>query len=447
MQLDPIAKNQIDVLGSGSAFKIIQPRFRIVIFISLLIFFFLGLRFPFSIGLIIVIIAFINYMLLLSFRLSNIEKLPKSLIFSRDTIHDLPTVSVLMPLKNEGHVIEDTIQHIIRQDYPVDKMELIIIVEITDEHTQSALEEINLPTYCKIILIPSLNPFTKGRALLHGLKQANHQIITVMDAESHPEPDQFAKAARLIASSTELLCLQSKVRISNKNQNWITRNFATEYFEWFDHFLQQLSNQQFHFGLGGNSFYIDRKALVASGAWDPFNVTEDAELSVRLIQSGFSFKLLDSYTDEICPDSISNWIYQRVRWNKGLLITQFSHLISSLNKKGFDFSHWIHFWLRMTAGSMLPVFNLFVFIYFLLTWISPRKAMYADLAMWTLMVVSLVFMILVNWISFKRLKINKNLLTLIPGAVGYILLHILAGFWAYYEFLIQPLKWNNTKHE
>ena len=60
--------------------------------------------------------------------------------------------------------------------------------------------------------------------------------------------------------------------------------------------------------------------------------------------------------------------------------------------------------------------------------------MYADLAMWTLMVVSLVFMILVNWISFKRLKINKNLLTLIPGAVGYILLHILAGFWAYYEF-------------
>ena len=66
-----------------------------------------------------------------------------------------------------------------------------------------------------------------------------------MDAESHPEPDQFAKAARLIASSTELLCLQSKVRISNKNQNWITRNFATEYFEWFDHFLQQLSINNF----------------------------------------------------------------------------------------------------------------------------------------------------------------------------------------------------------
>lgn len=447
MEIDPLAQDQLTVLSKSTAYNKIKLIPRIILFTSLTALFILGLLWPYSVGALMLGIAFTNYLLLLSFRLANIEKPVKSVLSAKqkEVHHDL-SLTILLPLKNEGEVIRQTIQAIDNQDYPKELCELIIIVENSDLYTQSVLSAIALPKTAKILLIPSLNPFTKGRALLHGLQAAKNTIITVFDAESQPEPDQFSKALSILHHDPDKYCIQSKVRISNKDQNWITRNFATEYFEWFDQFLQEQSNIGKVFGLGGNSFYISRSNLLKSGSWDPFNVTEDAELSVRLIQHGVELKLIDSYTFESCPSTMDNWLLQRVRWNKGLLITQLVHLIPTFGTNGFNLSQWFSFWTRMLAGTALPFFNLYVLSYFIYTWFSPRVSLYADLAMWTLMVVSIGFMVLLNSISFKRLKISRNPLPLIFGGIGYIALHISAGYMAYYEYFVKPLKWNNTRH-
>ena len=447
MEIDPLAKEQLIVLSKSTAYKKIQRIPRFILFACLTILFISGLLWPYTIGAFILGIAFTNYLVLLSFRLANMEKPVNSLLSgeNKNAHHDL-SLTILLPLKNEGEVIRQTLQAIDNQDYPKELCELIIIVENTDLYTQSVLSAIALPKTARILLIPSLNPFTKGRALLHGLQAAKNTIITVFDAESQPEPNQFSKALSILYPDPDKYCIQSKVRISNKDQNWITRNFATEYFEWFDQFLQEQSNNEKVFGLGGNSFYISKANLLKSGSWDPFNVTEDAELSVRLIQHGVELKLIDSYTFESCPSTIDNWLLQRVRWNKGLLITQLVHLIPSFGTNGFNLSQWIAFWTRMLAGTALPFFNLYILSYFIYTWFSPRVSLYADLAMWTLMFVSIGFMVLLNFISFKRLKISRDPIPLIVGGIGYIMLHILAGFMAYYEYFVTPLKWNNTRH-
>lgn len=447
MNIDPLAARQLKLLRKNSAFYSIQWPPRLILAASIALTIGAGLYWPYTFGVGLFGLAMLNYLILLSFRLSNVERPARST--DQFDLNATPVLdfSILLPLKNEGSVIEETIRSIVQLDYPADKKELLIIVESSDLYTRQHLGQIQLPVYARIIDIPTMMPFTKGRALLYGLEQAKNRIITVFDAESRPEPLQLKKAASLLQEYPDRWCIQSKVRISNKNQNWITRNFATEYFEWFDQYLQELSNKNLNFGLGGNSFYISKANLVRCGAWDPFNVTEDAELSVRLIRAGIQLKLMDSYTDETCPHSLGNWILQRTRWNKGLLITQIVHLVPTLIQPGFSMKTWISFWLRMVAGSCLPFFNLFVFLYFLGTWFSPRISWYADLGMWTLMVVSMIFMWLVNTINFGRLKLNRNPLMTLLGVSGYIVLHILSGFIAYYEYIIKPLKWNNTKHE
>lgn len=446
MNIDPLALAQLRLLDKNSAFYSIRWPPRLILALVIAGTVGAGIYWPYTFGVFLFGLAMLNYLILLSFRLSNVERPVRSL--EQFDLEKKPELdfSILLPLKNEGAVIEETIRSIENLDYPAEKKELLIIVETNDLYTRDHLRKIILPDYARIVDIPTMMPFTKGRALLYGLEEAKNRIITVFDAESRPETLQLKKAASLLDGQPDKWCIQSKVRISNKNYNWITRNFATEYFEWFDHYLQELSNRNLNFGLGGNSFYITKDNLIRCGAWDPFNVTEDAELSVRLIRAGIQLKLMDSYTDETCPHSLGNWILQRTRWNKGLLITQIVHLIPTLIKPGFSLRTWISFWLRMVAGSCLPFFNLFVFLYFLVTWFSPRVSWYADLGMWTLMVVSLVFMWLVNTINFGRLQLNRNPVSILFGVSGYIILHILAGFIAYYEYIIRPLKWNNTKH-
>ena len=446
MQIDPIAEAQISRLTKSTAYKKIQIKVRIIFVFTLIALMIAGFVWPYSFGLILVGLAFLNYFVLLSFRLSNIEKPKPSLLDVPDEEIDTLSLSVILPLKNEGLVIKETIEAIQRQIYPASQVEILIIVEKSDDYTQNILQGIALPFNARIVLIPSMNPFTKGRALLYGLNEAKNEIITVFDAESRPEPGQFAKALTILEADPNQYCIQAKVRISNKDFNWITRNFAVEYFEWFEQFLQELSNKNLNFGLGGNSFYVSKSNLLKCGAWDPFNVTEDAELSVRLIQSGVKLKLMDSFTYESCPDTIGNWLLQRVRWDKGLLITQMVHLVPSFNKNGFNYRQWTGFWLRMVAGTLLPFFNLYVFLYFIFAWFTPRVALYADLAMWTLMTVSIAFMLILNIVSFRRLRLNLNPISLFGGVCGYISLHILAGFIAFNEYFAQPLKWNNTRH-
>lgn len=446
MNIDPLATDQLARLKKNSAFYFIQWPRRLILAVFIAGTIAAGLYWPYSFGIVLFILAMLNYLILLSFRLSNVERPATAADHIDPEKNPWLDFSILLPLKNEGDVIEETIHSIENLDYPSEKKELLIIVETNDRYTREHLQKIRLPEYSRIVDIPTLMPFTKGRALLYGLRESKHQIITVFDAESRPEPLQLRKANALLSDLPDQYCIQSKVRISNKNQNWITRNFATEYFEWFDQYLQELSNKKLNFGLGGNSFYISKANLLKSGAWDPFNVTEDAELSVRLIQSGIQLKLMDSYTDETCPHTLGNWILQRTRWNKGLLITQLVHLFPSLIQPGFSLRTWISFWMRMVAGSSLPFFNLYVFLYFLVSWFSPRVSWYADIGMWTLMTVSLIFMGIVNTINFGRLQLNRNPVTLLVGVSGYILLHIVSGFIAYYEYLLKPLKWNNTKH-
>ncbi|HPG09555.1 MAG: glycosyltransferase [Saprospiraceae bacterium] len=442
--IDPIAEKQHLVLKRFSAKRKISLVWRLVWGILLTGLLLLGFYWPIW-GFILFVAGMFNYLFLLSYRLSNLEKVSPT-----DEVPSLGnqklSCTILVPLKNEGEVIGGCLDAIRHLDYPDSLKELLIIVEDNDAFTLKHLNQFKLPDYGRVVLIPPGYPATKGRSLLYGLKNATGDLITVFDAESRPEKDQLQKAAAYFSGPEDLVCVQSRVIITNKNQNWITQNFAAEYYEWFYNFLQYQSNHHRPFGLGGNSFYVSRKVLIRSGAWDPFNVTEDADLSVRLVRQGVKFIMVNSSTSEECPRRVGAWLKQRTRWNKGLMVTQMVHLVPSVFKSGFGLMDWISFWTRSLSGSFLPFFNIFILFYLLVGHLSPRFTWKASLALWSLFAISLLVMTIVNVITFKRIHVKYRFWQVLPGMLGYMALHILAGFNALIQYLLAPLKWNKTDH-
>ena len=146
-------------------------------------------------------------------------------------------------------------------------------------------------------------------------------------AEDRPDPDQLKKAVIAFSKAEErIVCIQCKLNYYNRNQNILTRWFTTEYSSWFDLFMPGLDAADSPIPLGGTSNHLDRQKLIELGAWDPFNVTEDADLGIRLHKAGYKTAIVDSTTFEEANSDLYNWIRQRSRWVKGYIQTWLVHM-------------------------------------------------------------------------------------------------------------------------
>jgi glycosyltransferase XagB len=229
-----------------------------------------------------------------------------------------------------------------------------LIVEDDDEETLSALEARTLPTYIKVVEVPDAPPKTKPKACNFGLAQAEGSFVVIYDAEDRPEPDQLKK---VVAASKRLaddvICIQCKLNYFNRDQNLLTRWFTGEYSMWFDLFLPALVSSGAPIPLGGTSNHFRTESLRALGGWDPYNVTEDADLGIRLHKAGYRTVLLDSTTFEEANPDLANWIRQRSRWVKGYIQTWLVHMrhpIELLRQIGWQ--SWLSFQL-VVAGTFL----------------------------------------------------------------------------------------------
>ncbi len=179
----------------------------------------------------------------------------------------------------------------------------------------------------KLLVVPDGMPRTKPRALNYGLQFTNGELITVYDAEDRPEPLQLRRAAVAMRSlPLDFACLQARLEFFGADRGMLARWFCLEYLTWFRCLLPGMASRQGVMPLGGTSNHFRRTALTQTGGWDPYNVTEDADLGIRLERRGFQIGILDSVTMEEVNSDLVNWIKQRSRWQKGYLQTALVHL-------------------------------------------------------------------------------------------------------------------------
>ena len=244
---------------------------------------------------------------------------------SKLTDDELPNYTVVVALYREASVVKQLVQAIDALDYPKDKLDIKLVVERRDVETLSRIVELRLPGRYEVVVAPSGKPQTKPRALNIALSNARGELIVVYDAEDIPAPDQLRLAASYFAVDKALDCLQARLAIRNHEESWLSKLFAIEYAVLFDIITPGLSALNLPIPLGGSSNHFRVRSLVGVGAWDEWNVTEDADLGVRLARFGYRVKSLDSDTWEEAPYELGNWFRQRVRWQKGWMQTLIVH--------------------------------------------------------------------------------------------------------------------------
>ena len=236
----------------------------------------------------------------------------------------LPVYTVLVPAFHEPEVMERIVKQLRKLVYPRERLDIKLLLEADDADTIAAAQEvIGTDTEgMEVVLVPAGQPRTKPKALNFGLTTARGQLLTIYDAEDRPDPLQLRRAAIALGRlPDDIVCLQAKLLFFNPQQNLITRWFAIEYKMWFAQLLPGLVDVDAPVPLGGTSNHFRCKILTDIGGWDPFNVTEDADLGIRLHRLGFRTAVLDSVTYEEANSDFINWIRQRSRWYKGYLQT------------------------------------------------------------------------------------------------------------------------------
>ena len=240
---------------------------------------------------------------------------------------DLPSISILIALYGEATIAPRLIRRLSVLDYPADKLEVLILVEDDDLPTRAALDATPLPPWLRVIALPQGTIRTKPRALNIGLDACKGSIIGVYDAEDAPAPDQLQKVAAAFAvAPLHTACLQGMLDFYNPTTNWLARCFTIEYATWFRLILPGLANLGLPIPLGGTTLFLRRAALEQVGGWDAHNVTEDADLGIRLARHGYLTQVLNSTTGEEANCRTLPWIKQRSRWTKGYLMTWLVHM-------------------------------------------------------------------------------------------------------------------------
>jgi glycosyltransferase XagB len=235
----------------------------------------------------------------------------------------LEILTILVPLYREAaDVVAALVAALTRLDYPSDKLDVKLLLEADDEDTVLAVWKANVPSHFELIPVPAGAPRTKPKALNYGLSFARGKIVAVFDAEDRPSPEQPREAVAAFRSGPgNLSVVQAPLLIHNGAEGWFPRQFEIEYAIHFRVWLPFLARLHLPLPLGGTSNYFHRDRLEAAGGWDAWNVTEDADLGLRLARFGGRTAMISSPTWEEAPPRFSVWLAQRTRWMKGHLQT------------------------------------------------------------------------------------------------------------------------------
>ena len=365
----------------------------------------------------------------------------------------LPVYTILVPLYHEGDSVEGLLEGLRALDYPRDKLDVIWLLEEDDAETRDAIALLDLPRYVRLAVVPHSQPRTKPKACNLGLALARGQHVVVYDAEDRPEPDQLKKAVQgFRRCEPEVACLQAKLDFYNPRQNLLTRWFTTDYAVWFDLFLPGLDHLEAPIPLGGTSNHFRTAELRQLLGWDPYNVTEDCELGVRLALAGRRTRMIDSTTYEEACSALGNWIRQRSRWTKGYVQTYLAHqrrpfgLLRGLGlRRAFSFH-------VMVGGTFLCLLINPLYWALTLLWFTFRWKAFAELFPYPLILWGLLCLFVGNFV-FVYACVLASCKRGCHDLVKYCLLVPLywvitsVGAWkGLAQLAVRPSYWEKTRH-
>jgi glycosyltransferase XagB len=399
--------------------------------------------------------------------------------YRQNNSQELPLYSIITPMYKESEVVEKIIKNILKINYPKEKLQVILVIECDDHETLETLANIDIPNHFSIIRVPLYGPRTKAKACNYALQYVFGKFLTIYDAEDNPDPNQIKEALKVFDENKSVVCVQSVLCYYNAEENWLTRMFEIEYQSLFNHTLPTISAMNLPIPLGGSSNHFDVKTLRDIGGWDDYNVTEDAELGIRIAIQKLKTKIIRTHTKEEAPTTIKPWLKQRARWIKGHLLTYLIYMkkpkttLNALGGLGFiTFTYMLG--LAPLALIISPLILSLNFAHLLPLLHLQNNFQTLILISTTFSVVNIAFGIVVlfatAWIAQKKMNLkiqdndrnsdsdsaeknnnhsNKLKLKQIFFSLSfcfYFFLHSIASIIALWELIFRPYYWNKTKH-
>lgn len=384
---------------------------------------------------------------------------------------ELPVYTVLVPVYHEAAVLPHVMRNLYRMDYPKDKLDVKILMEEKDEETLGEAKKLGLfgePTkrvedipaedyreFLKVfepVVIPVADITTKPRACNYGLLRAKGKYCVIFDAEDNPDEDQLKKAAVAFSNLPEdVVCLQSKLNFYNAKENLLSGWFSIEYSYWYDYYLQGLDRVDVPIPLGGTSNHFRVNQLRDLGGWDPYNVTEDADIGIRLSRRKLRTAMLDCYTYEEATIKLGSWIRQRSRWYKGHTQTYLVHMRHPIKLlRDLGWRKFLLFQFTFGGGIYMPIINPFLWIITAVSLFAPWafSSLFLlpieSICVFNLIVGNLSFLLLYLWTCLKQRRYHFVPLALTMPL--YWLLISAAAWRGLWQLMTRPFYWEKTLH-
>lgn len=363
---------------------------------------------------------------------------------------DLPMYSVLVPLRDEAGMVPQLFNALRALRYPREKLDIKFVVEDRSPRTLAAVQELLGDPQFSLVSVPDTLPRTKPKALNYALPLCRGELVVVYDAEDTPDPNQLWKVAARFIAAPKTHCIQAQLQIDNGRENWLTAGFAAEYAGLFGVLLPALAKWGQVVPLGGTSNHFRIQTLRELGGWDAFNVTEDADLGIRLARCGCRVEVIASATLEEAPTRVHTWVAQRTRWIKGWMQTLIVHGRRPLELIGdIGLGPAILLILMMLGMVLGPLLHL-VFLLLIAIRLAVGDPLLGVSPVWSLMFGTAVVIgygsaVALNCVGLKRRR-RPDLMLASLALPFYWLLASWAAIRALRELVQQPYAWSKTPH-
>lgn len=356
---------------------------------------------------------------------------------------ELPTVSIIVPVKDEEKVVGKLLETFLNVDYPQEKREIIVVEDGSTDKTAEICERYVRRYPSQIRLIRRSISNGKPSALNYALKQVRGEIVAVFDADSVPEPDVLLKAAEYF-EDTSIAAVQGRPCSINADENMLSKFISYEEAVRYETYLRGKDILNLFVPLTGSCYFVRRRVLDEIGGWNDESLSEDMELSARLVEAGYKTKYAsDVRSWQENPVNLSQLFRQRTRWFRGSMevAIKYGRLARKLNKRCIDAEITL-----MGPYTFIPcLIGYLVTVYSLLSQVQPN-AVSTIMAQFTS--VFTVFLLLIAGIALiyvTKPRKMSNVLWL-PFIYTYWCIQNFVALYALFQIVFRrPKRWVKTK--
>lgn len=239
-------------------------------------------------------------------------------------LESYPVVTLQLPIYNEMYVIERLIKTVCEMDYPIDKLEIQVLDDSTDETVEivdNIVREYRLQGFDIHHIHRTDRSGYKAGALKEGLKVAKGEFVGIFDADFIPRKN-FLKIVLPFFKDPKIGMVQTRWEHLNRAYSLVTQIQALAL---DGHFVleQQVRNKAGYFiNFNGTSGVWRKECIFDAGNWEADTLTEDLDLSYRAQLKGWKFRYLTDFsTPSEVPSEINSLKSQQFRWTKGAIET------------------------------------------------------------------------------------------------------------------------------